>query len=182
MERTLENLLALKPDPAYKKNIDPYARRQTKVYMGTMFPNHDGKCACGCGTKLKGRQTRWANPEHTYAGILVDYYDIVKGDIPTIRHYLYLRDHGICADPECDGTETAWEADHIIEVREGGGGCFLDGYQTLCLKCHKRKTKATGRKLKGQVPFDFPPIDQAKIDEATKAVAPDIRKSFLENL
>ena len=35
-----------------------------------------------------------------------------------------------------------WEADHIIPVKEGGGCCGIDNYQTLCLRCHKEDTKA----------------------------------------
>jgi len=31
-----------------------------------------------------------------------------------------------------------WEADHITPVSEGGGLCGLDGYQTLCTRCHDR--------------------------------------------
>ena len=33
-----------------------------------------------------------------------------------------------------------WEADHIVEVVRGGGECGLEGYQTLCKRCHKLKT------------------------------------------
>jgi 5-methylcytosine-specific restriction protein A len=33
-----------------------------------------------------------------------------------------------------------WEADHIVEVVRGGDSC-LDNMQTLCLLCHKAKTK-----------------------------------------
>jgi 5-methylcytosine-specific restriction endonuclease McrA len=34
-----------------------------------------------------------------------------------------------------------WDADHIKPVAQGGGGCGLDNYQTLCIWCHKKKTK-----------------------------------------
>lgn len=40
---------------------------------------------------------------------------------------------------------TLWDADHILEVVEGGGECGLDGYQTLCVPCHKRKTAGLAR-------------------------------------
>jgi hypothetical protein len=33
-----------------------------------------------------------------------------------------------------------WEADHILEVVNGGGECDLGNYQTLCVPCHKKKT------------------------------------------
>jgi 5-methylcytosine-specific restriction protein A len=34
-----------------------------------------------------------------------------------------------------------WQADHIVEVINGGGTCGLDNLQTLCVPCHKRKTR-----------------------------------------
>jgi len=34
-----------------------------------------------------------------------------------------------------------WEADHIIAVVEGEGECDLENIQTLCLRCHCKKTK-----------------------------------------
>lgn len=38
-----------------------------------------------------------------------------------------------------------WDADHIVEVVEGGGECGLDNYQTLCIPCHRRKTADLAR-------------------------------------
>lgn len=38
--------------------------------------------------------------------------------------------------------KTAWDADHIIPVVEGGGQCGLENYRTLCHICHKKATKA----------------------------------------
>lgn len=50
-----------------------------------------------------------------------------------------------------------WEADHVEPVAEGGGGCGLAGYRTLCLPCHKAETAALaarraalGRLAKGE--------------------------------
>ena len=34
-----------------------------------------------------------------------------------------------------------YEAHHKHAVIEGGGACGLDGFETLCLRCHKRETK-----------------------------------------
>jgi 5-methylcytosine-specific restriction endonuclease McrA len=41
----------------------------------------------------------------------------------------------------------AWEADHIVPVVEGGGQCGLDGYRTLCLKCHKVETAKLRKRI-----------------------------------
>lgn len=40
-----------------------------------------------------------------------------------------------------------WEADHIVPVAEGGGGCGLDNLRTLCLRCHKAATAALAARL-----------------------------------
>lgn len=37
--------------------------------------------------------------------------------------------------------KSLWEADHIVPVEEGGGCCGLDNFATLCIWCHKEKTK-----------------------------------------
>ena len=37
-------------------------------------------------------------------------------------------------------TRSLWDADHIVPVVEGGGGCGLDNYRTLCVVCHRGET------------------------------------------
>ncbi len=34
-----------------------------------------------------------------------------------------------------------WDADHIIQVKDGGGQCGLDNIRTLCIDCHKITTR-----------------------------------------
>lgn len=46
-----------------------------------------------------------------------------------------------------DPHQALWQADHIVPVAEGGGGCGLDGYRTLCLPCHHRVTGELRRRL-----------------------------------
>lgn len=43
-------------------------------------------------------------------------------------------------------TRTLWEADHIVPVVEGGGGCGLDGLRTLCVPCHRAETAELARR------------------------------------
>jgi 5-methylcytosine-specific restriction endonuclease McrA len=38
---------------------------------------------------------------------------------------------------------TLWNADHKLEVADGGGECDLSNIQTLCLNCHHKKSAAT---------------------------------------
>lgn len=45
------------------------------------------------------------------------------------------------------GIGHCWEADHIVPVVEGGGGCGLNGYRTLCLECHRAETRALAGRL-----------------------------------
>ena len=40
-----------------------------------------------------------------------------------------------------------WDADHIVPVAEGGGGCDLDNVRTLCLPCHREQTAALRQRL-----------------------------------
>lgn len=42
----------------------------------------------------------------------------------------------------------AWEADHRVAVCLGGGEALLDAYQTLCVPCHRKKTRWDMQKLK----------------------------------
>ncbi|HJR05083.1 MAG TPA: HNH endonuclease [Methylomirabilota bacterium] len=43
------------------------------------------------------------------------------------------------------GDRTLWQADHIVEVEDGGGGCDLTNIQTLCHWCHGRKSGESRR-------------------------------------
>ena len=42
--------------------------------------------------------------------------------------------------PTAGSRKTFWDADHILEVVNGGGLCGIENYQTLCVPCHKAKT------------------------------------------
>lgn len=122
--------------------VDPFQRIQTGWRMKHAFPVMPGVCACGCGTKLEGRCVKWAHPSHGHAAYHV--YAIFAGYSGEIRSAVFERDQGVCAacgTVHAHAWPTTWEADHILEVVDGGGGCWLDNYQTLCTDpCHKAKT------------------------------------------
>lgn len=64
---------------------------------------------------------------------------LLRSDGVFVKNALAERDNGRCA--ACKDPVWHWEADHIVEVRDGGGCCGLDNYQTLCVPCHKAKTR-----------------------------------------
>lgn len=116
--------------------FDPYKRRQN-IQLSKFTKSINGYCACGCGIKLKGRQKKWASKEccsNFYAQ-----YEIYRGNATVIRNQVYYRDKGYCR--MCGVLDYNWQADHIIPVHKGGGACGLENFQTLCLDCHKEKTK-----------------------------------------
>lgn len=110
-------------------------RYQSGLKVVDIFPEVKGKCG-KCGAELTGRRTRWCSNECQSAAVTE--FLIQRGDVPTIRRELRKRDNDICA--ACKQKADAWEADHIVAVVNGGGKCGLDGFQTLCVSCHKKKT------------------------------------------
>lgn len=65
----------------------------------------------------------------------------LREDLKEARRFLLVHWTG---SPKALGS--LWEADHIVPVVEGGGGCDLDGYRTLCRRCHKAETAALARR------------------------------------
>lgn len=114
-----------------------YNRYQKGLKVKDLYPGSGTHCACGCGNKLTGKQTKWASKEcndRTYLKVA-----ILKGNNSIIRKELFNRDQGFCHN--CGVYDENWQADHIKPVANGGGGCDLNNYQTLCMYCHKEKTK-----------------------------------------
>lgn len=116
--------------------INNYSRYQKGLSLGLLYPQNNGLCACGCGKRLAGRQSKWASQE-CRDGAYFD-FAIIKGDNKIIRQELFKRDEGFCH--RCGVYDNKWEADHIIPVTLGGGGNNLSNFQTLCSECHKEKT------------------------------------------
>jgi hypothetical protein len=127
--------------PAAFSGPDKNPRYNKTLKFSELFPTkNDGTCACGCGRKYEwkpGRFSKWYSEECTRK-TLHEYW-ILKGDVQYIRKQLQERDGGICA--HCKKKAIEWQADHIIAVVNGGGGCGLENYQTLCTACHKKKTR-----------------------------------------
>ena len=116
--------------------INSNTRYQTGLTMNYLYPSIKDTCACGCSNPLSKRRKKWYSDEcRTKA--LYEFY-IIKGDISVIRDTLFKLEEGFCRS--CGAYDDNWEADHIIPVHKGGGGCTIDNFQTLCFSCHKEKT------------------------------------------
>lgn len=124
-------------------HIDPFKRYQSSLKIEHLYPHNNQKlCRCGCNLPLPSRKRSWYNQDHQQ--VAVTRFFVMKGDVQVIRRELSKRDNQVCS--KCNNSlekdpTFEWQADHIIEVRHGGGGCELEGYQTLCVPCHKVKTK-----------------------------------------
>lgn len=121
--------------------INKYKRHQPTFRIADMYPSIIGHCACGCGRKLTGKRTRWATTK--CMNKVLPLFLVIWGHVTTIRKLLFKRDKGICAGcrKHCNN-EIKWYADHIVAVCNGGGGCTLNNFATLCYACHKIKTKS----------------------------------------
>jgi len=103
----------------------------------------------------------------------------LRRDPVYVRQCVWNRDKGVCAEcgtdtdtlrrslcgaqfvyelvargyKESDASRTSlWDADHIVPVAEGGGCCGLEGYATLCLICHRKKTASWNAKRSRKQP------------------------------
>ena len=131
-------------NPIFESVVKYNQRYQKGLKMHNLFPSIEGKCACGCGSKLEGKQTRWAS--HECNDRAYQLFAILKGNTGAIRKIIFERDEGFCHS--CGAFDDKWEVDHIIEIREGGGACGLENLQTLCPDCHNQKTADTYVSLK----------------------------------
>lgn len=116
--------------------VNTKLRYQKGLVIEHLFPKKDGECACGCGNKIQSKRKKWYSNICQKKSLFIFY--IIKGDTKVIRKILFERDNGFCR--HCGVFDEYWQADHILAVSKGGGGCNLDNFQTLCLDCHREKT------------------------------------------
>lgn len=58
----------------------------------------------------------------------------------------FLREHPLCAACEAEGVTAAAElVDHVRELRDGGARLDESNLQSLCRRCHARKTAAVAK-------------------------------------
>lgn len=126
-------------------------------------PNGRRICCCGCKREIpKGK--------HYWYGEKCVHKFRMWTDPGYLRSQVQRRDQGVCAKCFLDtrhlqsvasglpdevsreiyvafnsGSGSWWEADHIVEVGDGGKN-EMSNMQTLCMVCHKAKTKEYARR------------------------------------
>ncbi len=115
------------------------------------YDNGKGFCRL-CGEPAGKGRTRSCS-EECYSGLYI------RINANYARYKVYERDKGICAICKTNADDHkressyswqakhTWEADHIIPVKEGGGGCGLEGLRTLCIKCHGKESGLLRKRL-----------------------------------
>lgn len=120
--------------------VHEYKIRSDPGYVRIQLRNRDhGICAqCGLDCEKLQRVLNYIQygTERPYARPRYDpYYASQAGGLDIVKQTLV--ELGFLAYP----IRSLWDADHILEVVNGGGECGLENYQTLCQVCHKAKTK-----------------------------------------
>ncbi len=123
-----------------------------------------------CGKELSGRRTAWCSDECNHEAMVICYPSFARAEVwkrdrgvcaicgrdMTKLQQRYWRWKRIIAKKlgwskanewerrweakGYPGGREWWDADHIIPVVEGGGGCGLENYRTACVPCHKKET------------------------------------------
>ena len=101
-------------------------RTQPRYLRQCCYDRDKGICSnCGIDTKQTAKMARsFTTGSEELKGFLKQ-YNI------TIKRKIHKRKLG----------GGLWDADHINPVVQGGGLCGLENIQTLCIACHKIKTK-----------------------------------------
>lgn len=113
-----------------------------------LYRRGPGVCSW-CGNEIVDAQGKKNKRRRWHRACLYEYRGMAWSGY--IRKKVFARDHGICA--KC-GTKGPWQADHTIplwsvprpirvEDRERWFG--LSNLATLCLPCHKEKTRAEAK-------------------------------------
>lgn len=139
--------------------FDPFARKIEawklyQPYRDTVVPalNANGRCGCGCDSKPLFKLSKQLFASNYCLNMIYHVARMIATQDANLRILLSRLNGDKCAccdtSPHLDrpykpcNYEGGYglEIDHIIEVNEGGGLCWIDNLQLLCKKCHKAKT------------------------------------------
>lgn len=113
--------------------VNNFKMQTSANYIRKRVEDRDhGKCKeCGLDTHALKQvlyQVRAQRGFGAYQALLFEYKQKYNYDFALNKHY--------------------WEADHIQAVCLGGGEATIENYQTLCVPCHRKKTRWDLKKLR----------------------------------
>ena len=109
-------------------------RSSSRYLRGFVYERDLGRCACGTDTrhqKIRVEDAGLAARSRSGASWRTDpeYAAFLKSEHLTVK----------------EAEKSLWDADHIVEVADGGGECGISNYQTKCKRCHKLKSAESRR-------------------------------------
>ena len=121
--------------PPYVVNVQPAGN---KLVSGDPMPRAPRKCSwSGCENRIT--HTRYCT-DHTVHG-WTGRSHATGAQHQAWRTAVLKRDKGMCQLKLTGCTHRATQADHIINVKAGGGQYDVDNGQGACEPCHKQKTQ-----------------------------------------
>jgi len=127
---------------------DPYRRNTTweqiyHVFYKASLPASLGDnyaCGCGCGRVTSRASDQFATSDCKEVVYRVSEMIANPGRRLTKFICEHVNDSTACQHCQQDQRVSELELDHILEVNEGGGMCWLENFQVLCRQCHRAKT------------------------------------------
>lgn len=160
MITNIERVLYFDPTPVYERiadKIDPYRRHQSiTVELAFPQPPRDaGKCTCGCDVVPKtygnGNYMKYATDSCSY--LVTNVVSIINNYFQKPPKFITYYAGQICDECKDPSKKYNLQLDHIVGVKQGGGGSWLSNYRWLCHECHVHKTNVTfNRKTNGAGP------------------------------
>lgn len=141
----------------------PLARTCEWNYVYSSIWATDGTCDCGCGRPKTSPNRKFASTE--CGDIVYSAAAMIASQGNRLRQFLVDLRGESCE--KCKTPTRSLEVDHILEVSQGGGLCWIDNFQLLCQPCHKDKTAAyatvRAKAAREQAAIDAPPPAQLSL-------------------
>lgn len=125
--------------------VHEYLLRSDAGYMRKQVYKRDKGVCAQCGLNC----SHWFSELKRWVRMMpLSFYNPLQRSIKehAVEEFFLLS--GMEYVPDWQNRSTWWDADHIIEVVNGGGQCDLSNMQTLCVSCHRKKTIELNRSRK----------------------------------
>jgi 5-methylcytosine-specific restriction endonuclease McrA len=97
-------------------------------------------CGCGCGRITVRLKDHFV--DQSCKDVVYRVSEMIANPGRRLTKFIceHVNHSTACQHCQQDQRVSELELDHILEVNEGGGMCWLENFQVLCRQCHKAKT------------------------------------------